>query len=1256
MPCLFFYAIFTKKPCLILNTQLKVRILLLLLTLVFALTAITFHTVFDKQEILTSEARILERNLRAKEEYIIKFLGDPANFEALKTADKNEAWALKFIPEFRDQRRIFIQTFLNHQPQFWNSIRVFYRTDQNLPEGSTFVLFSNGWYEAIKKSSGNFSVVCYIPVKSKYPFTNQYLKNDFSDDLIRGDNLEIASIHDREVYNVKNIDGKYLFSVKLKSASGNTFLTRLELLMWVMSVISFSVLITYLCVWAAQKGYVISAILAMYAVFRVLRYLNVKYRSYHDSFAIDIFDTRHYSTAYYHSIGDFLINVLFAVWLSTFIYYYRDQIRFSVRPLNRILSAVIFFILGLIIVLIGYQIERIFNDLIFKSNISFDVTNVLSLSGLSWLGILLLCLCLLCFWLITEAALSIGKSLNITNKERLIIILIWFGIAFFNRLVFFNLTLFFLLFGALICIQAWRVYVSRGGYTSRYFVMTISVLALMVSFKLAQFQEFKEEEQRKSLIGKLEYADDPNAVLLFSNIENEILSDQSIQQYFSSNEKQDVFEMRLKQRYLSGYLSHYDFQAYAFNTSEKIIKDSTRVSLSSYKNLVLAGSIKVSDYFYRINNTFGYQNYFALLPIRDHGETIGTLVLELKSQQVAKPLSHQGILSDTEISEDVDLSGYSYAFYQDGKLLTQYGRYTYSLVNYDFNAGVKEFSFVERRDVNDELYSHLVYKPNQFKLIVVSRPVKNFTTQLAAISFIFIVLSAFTIAVILLKELWINFQSFTFDLNRYRVRYFSFVNHMLYKTRIQLSMVVGVVSTLVIAGIITFYNIGHQYRSQQNQDLLDQINRINDGFDNQLFKNGTLPLNTQTELAFKAFAEVNAADLNLYSTSGDLVFTTQPRLYQSGLIAPKMNSKAYLYLHRLQKREYVNDETLGHLRFITAYSAIKNNRNEPIGYLSLPHLTNEQEYQARVAVFLNALINVYTLVFVAIGFFAVFIANQITSPLTLIQKILSQTNIGRKNEPIVWKRQDEIGNLIKEYNNMILALEDSANKLARSERESAWREMAKQIAHEIKNPLTPLKLGVQLLEKSWSEKDPNFDKKFEKFSKSFIEQIESLSLIASEFSNFAKMPDTVLERVDLKEIIGRSIEVYQQLDQVDIVFSDYTAVDVSVMGDKDQLLRSFNNLIKNSTEAIPQGRRGRINITMQLADGDVKVILEDNGNGIPESVQERIFMPNFTTKSSGTGLGLAFVKQAVENMGGSISYETTPGKGTTFYVTIPLAA
>lgn len=253
-----------------------------------------------------------------------------------------------------------------------------------------------------------------------------------------------------------------------------------------------------------------------------------------------------------------------------------------------------------------------------------------------------------------------------------------------------------------------------------------------------------------------------------------------------------------------------------------------------------------------------------------------------------------------------------------------------------------------------------------------------------------------------------------------------------------------------------------------------------------------------------------------------------------------------------------------------------------------------------------------------------------------------------------WKNKYEVMKLIEEYQSDIETLKENTKKLAQSERELAWREMAKLVAHEIKNPLTPLKLGVQLLKKSWEEKDPDFDQKFEKFSQSFIEQIESLSHIASEFSNFAKMPDMVLEKLNLKQILEQSVEVYRQSEQVKISFSYPPKTNFWIKADKDQLLRSFNNLIKNAIEAMPSGQQGYVQITLSLSENRANIEIKDNGAGITENLREQIFVPNFTTKSSGTGLGLAFVRQCLSSINGTVRFETEVGKGTTFFVSIPL--
>ncbi len=270
------------------------------------------------------------------------------------------------------------------------------------------------------------------------------------------------------------------------------------------------------------------------------------------------------------------------------------------------------------------------------------------------------------------------------------------------------------------------------------------------------------------------------------------------------------------------------------------------------------------------------------------------------------------------------------------------------------------------------------------------------------------------------------------------------------------------------------------------------------------------------------------------------------------------------------------------------------------------------------------------------------------------RKRLQKLSIGPKS--INLKNKNEVIQLIEEYQNNLETLKDDTRKLAQTEREMAWREMAKLVAHEIKNPLTPLKLGLQLLQKSWEAKDPDFDQKFRRFTDAFIEQIEHLSIIVSEFSNFAKMPDMVLEKLEIRALMEQVMEIYQPGNKIDFKLYCAEGSAIRVLADKDYLLRSFHNLIKNAIEAIPNYQAVKeIKIRISRDQQRAQIEIRDNGVGIPERLRAHIFLPNFTTKSSGTGLGLAFVKQSLGSIGGSIYFETQEGRGTTFFISIPLA-
>jgi len=269
---------------------------------------------------------------------------------------------------------------------------------------------------------------------------------------------------------------------------------------------------------------------------------------------------------------------------------------------------------------------------------------------------------------------------------------------------------------------------------------------------------------------------------------------------------------------------------------------------------------------------------------------------------------------------------------------------------------------------------------------------------------------------------------------------------------------------------------------------------------------------------------------------------------------------------------------------------------------------------------------------------------------------MREVNLGKENAAIAWKRNDEIGELVKEYNKMVAKLNGSAAALAKSERESAWREMARQVAHEIKNPLTPMKLSLQYLQKVIDNNTGkiNINELSRSVATTLVEQIDHLSQIATQFSQFANIGNPRIELFDMNESVRSIIQLHSVEENVALHWMPVNKL-VMINADKTQINRLFTNLIQNALQAVPEDRKAYIRIIEEIQNDKVLIIIKDNGNGIPEDIQSKIFTPNFTTKTSGTGLGLAMCKGIVEQSKGDIWFETIEGEGTSFYIKLPLA-
>jgi nitrogen fixation/metabolism regulation signal transduction histidine kinase len=371
------------------------------------------------------------------------------------------------------------------------------------------------------------------------------------------------------------------------------------------------------------------------------------------------------------------------------------------------------------------------------------------------------------------------------------------------------------------------------------------------------------------------------------------------------------------------------------------------------------------------------------------------------------------------------------------------------------------------------------------------------------------------------------------------------------------------------------------------------------------------------------------------------------------MISEQLNPSGARQLMVDKKSLLIQRENIGTYSFLSAYTPIRNLDNKVIGYLNLPYFARQEEIRREISGLISTFANIYIIMIVITVILALLLSRLITRPLQQIGYQFSKIKMGNLNEKIVWSRKDEIGSLVNEYNRMIDEMARSAELLARSERESAWRQMARQVAHEIKNPLTPIKLSMQLLMRAWNDNVPDMDARLKRFSQTLIMQIDTLSSIATEFSDFAQMPQPQIQQFDIIPLVQQSAALFRDQSDCEIML-ETELKECIIKADPNQILRVFNNLIKNALQAIPGDRQGLIRIKVEQSANFCKISFQDNGTGIPNEKQTRIFSPNFTTKTAGMGLGLAMVKNIIDSTSGKIWFETNPGIGTTFFVTLPL--
>jgi two-component system, NtrC family, nitrogen regulation sensor histidine kinase NtrY len=470
------------------------------------------------------------------------------------------------------------------------------------------------------------------------------------------------------------------------------------------------------------------------------------------------------------------------------------------------------------------------------------------------------------------------------------------------------------------------------------------------------------------------------------------------------------------------------------------------------------------------------------------------------------------------------------------------------------------------------------------------------------------------------------------------------------RTRITLSMLSLVVFSLLVIGIVTIWFFSEQNEEYHRERLQRKERAIKTEMD---YFSKEVELQEARDVVVREFEEellklasAHRLEINVFNTNGEMLVSARPDSIHSEYIHRRVPATTLEELESLNR--IIIPEREDGRDYLSDYTNLYNSDGERIAILHIPYLQDINIAEKDLENFLGSIGLVYLFIFMGGIFLTFLLSRSITRNLTALSERMQRVDLNGENEPFNWRSDDEVGKLVDTYNAMLLKLEESRQELTKQERESAWREMARQVAHEIKNPLTPIRLSVQHLQATAAYDDPVWREKFKRTMQTIIQQIDALSRIATEFSDFAKMPKAQIERVHLQQSIQEVAELF-----ADVPFKltlELPEEPVWIDMDREQLGRVLNNLLKNAKHAVAEAENPAVHITLKTTADAAEVEIKDNGAGVPEELKDKIFRPNFTTKSSGTGLGLSISSQIMDSVGGSIAFESVEGGPTSFFL------
>jgi two-component system, NtrC family, nitrogen regulation sensor histidine kinase NtrY len=1244
------------------NTWLR-NYSLLLLSALFFIFSFAFNKLYTNRSSVGSEVKLAEKYIHQQQNDFNQLLKDTSLINRLLTAKEN-------LTEFSGLSSKKYGFFLYTTSEFGNTEMKFWSDQLAVPsneiitgaDGEYFRQLSNGWYVINKKtlistiSTTQVLAIAIIPVRSEFFITTEYLPEKFAYSNLADKRVRISN--KVSAFPVKSVYGQPLFYLDKKTTVAVPYNDRQTIFLRFAGVLLLFLFLQLLAdAESKRKGtwWAIGLLTVCLILLRLLTYYNPSLLNLRQ---FELFSPIIYgSNPVQRSLGDLLINSILFCWVVLFAW---SRLRYNENPAARF-SLTAKWVAGIFslcfLIFSTFILATVIRSLVADSKISFDVTNFFSLNRYTIVGFFVLACLSLSYYYFSQLLFRIIFPLFAGRN-----FLIYFAIGFAG-LSFLTLrsgnpeVLFYLPVLLWLLAYTWlvnrrgvilnRIRVNIAGILSWIFIFSVSIAAIMLS------ENSKVEwERRKSIAEKLAVQTDPSSEMLMSiavkYIDNDFLY-QNFHRFKQEGKNRQLKDSIITGNY-SGYLNKYDTRLYVYDSLNKPLYNEDPTSYEAL-NVILTVQSKPTetDGLYYYETSFDKFNYIIRRDVTDvAGKKTGSFFIVSNLKNYSRDALFPELFRQSKGTDPENSPIYSNAVYITNRLVSPPGNYPYPIWLTESEIPKEEFQHRENGDF-DELW----YRASNAKVVVIARKKETGIETITLFSYIFcsfLFLVAFVQLISFVLKTGYNWNGV--------------------KKLMQLSIRTQVHSTIIFISIFSFLVIGAATISffisrnkQSNSDKLSRTMKIMvNEMEKKLADHNTFDdvvkiydsvTNNDLQKLVDDVSDIHGVDVNVYDLQGDLQVSSEANVYTKGVVSKKMDPGAFYHLNRMRQVQHVQDESIGNFSYLSIYSPVRDENGNVYAYINIPYFTSKPELRQEISNFLVTIINLNAFIFLIAGLIALFITNRITNSFSLISDKMREVNLGKMNEQIVWNRNDEIGELVLEYNKMVAKLGESATALAKSEREGAWREMARQVAHEIKNPLTPMKLSIQYLQKAINNNQPNVKELSSSVANTLVEQIDHLSKIAADFSQFANIGTTNVTSFDLHDVISSLKELYTADENVQFHWRPVNDR-VMVEADKTQMNRLFTNLFANAVEACNENNTCHIEVNEMRVGNIFRISIKDNGEGIAPEMQERIFIPNFTTKSSGTGLGLAMCKGIVEQAKGKIWFETEQGVGTTFYVELPV--